>query len=135
MPTWPPIDPGDESKRPEERSIFECVQGYVTLEDASGEEDGGLVVVDRGHTLHQAYFAQSSPRAGNSHMLKPDFLRTIDSTQFPVHPVKAPKGAMVLWYSRTPHQGKAPSPLGNPRAVIYVCHAPKALLTPLDRQV
>ena len=83
MPPWPPIDAVDtqqadeanETDGLEEGRVFECVQGYVTLEDADGEEDGGLVVLDRGHKLHQNYFATQSPRAGNFHMLKPDFLK------------------------------------------------------------
>lgn len=54
--------------------------------------------------------------------------------------VKAPAGAMVFWYSKTPHQNAPPfirdksSPIGNNRAVVYVCMCPKQYLTPKDKK-
>ena len=47
--------------------------------------------------------------------------------------VHAPKGSLVLWYSRTPHMNRAPTPPANHRCVVYVCQAPKAYLTDKDK--
>jgi len=132
MPQWP--QPQEGTVAPD--GVFNCVQGYVTLEDADEEEDGGLFLVDRGHTLHSDFFAnhaKGGPNAkGNWHRLTPSFLKSLDPKRHAQMGVKARKGDMVLWYSTTPHQGRAPSRKGRNRAVVYICHGPKALLTQKD---
>lgn len=137
MPPWPLLDGVQDEYKDGSIDIsgFECVQGYVTLEDADQEEDGGLYVIDKGHTLHKNYFLQNPQRTKNVcnwHKFKPAYLDSLDETHFPRHAVKASKGDMVLWYSKTPHQGRPPTNRGHNRAVVYVCQAPKALLTPND---
>jgi len=126
MPMWPPVQ--IDVKTP---TVFECVQGYVTLEDADNVNDGSLLVIDRGHFLHAPYFRTNEKR-GNWHLLPAAFLKKVNPKRNPIIPVLAKKGSMVLWYSRTPHQGRPPTAAGRNRAVVYVCHAPKQLMTQKD---
>ena len=46
--------------------------------------------------------------------------------------IGAPAGAMVFWYSRTPHENTPPRLEARDRAVIYVCMAPAKWLTKAD---
>lgn len=68
-----------------------------------------------------------------------EYLSESDPDKHSPHPVPmpsvrvgAPAGAMVFWYSRTPHDNTPPLPTGRDRAVIYVCMAPAKWLTKSD---
>jgi len=141
LPLWPCAETPstlqenieDESKR-EAPAPFQCVQGYVTLEDADDEDkDGGLFLLDKGHRLHTSYFVGHKKHAhGNFHMLDKEFLASLDPLYFKLLQVRAKKGSVVLWYSTTPHQGRPPTSQGHDRSVVYVCQAPKQLMTEKD---
>lgn len=139
-----------------------CLQGYVNLEDSMGPNDGTLVVYDKGHRAHGGYFrcvpipeAQKASKT-NWHRFNESWLaevstaggrRYLDDCDPERHGsdrvfmartrVHAPKGAMVLWFSKTPHENQAPFPLepGAPvrdRAVQYICMTPRDALTARD---
>lgn len=134
MPFWSRRKRAREEEE-EKDEVFECVQSYVNLIDSTGPEDGTLLVIDKGHQMHGDYFARYGGGEKNWNLLKPEFIREV--TQNPEHAllrVPAPKGALVLWYSRTPHQGQPPGPEGRNRAVVYVCQGPRALLTSNDQR-
>lgn len=135
-----------------------CVQGLVNLIDCTGDNDGGLVVWDKGHRAWRGYYEHhpTAKSEGNWHRYPDEFLKQIEKngrkylakedplakTSDPVPMervrVRAPAGALVLWFSATPHQNDAPfqrnksKPIGNDRAAVYVCMCPKVYLTPSD---
>jgi hypothetical protein len=139
-----------------------CLQGYVNLEDSMSPNDGTLVVYDKAHRAHSGYFRTLSiPEvrkacATNWHRFDQEWLREISTTggrqYLDDHDperqgcdrvfmsrtrVHAPKGAMVLWFSKTPHENQAPFRLDDKapihdRAVQYICMTPKDNLTKRD---
>lgn len=137
-----------------------CVQGFVNLIDCTGDNDGGLVVWDRGHRAWQGYWRRHPEvqTEDNWHKYPETFLKEIEtngrrylspsdpsydetsSQAFPMPRVRvrAPAGALVLWYSKTPHQNDVPfnrnpkAAPGKDRAAIYVCQCPKTFLESAD---
>jgi hypothetical protein len=122
------------------RNKFECVQGLVNLFDVF-EGDGTLRVLKGSHKLHEEFQKQFKINSSNWYQLKEE-----DQKQFYIDRlgedsdicVKAPAGSLVLWDSRTVHQGMKPQrnrktikterlPYGNIRCVPYVCMTPARL--------
>jgi hypothetical protein len=124
----------DQGPHPE-KYPFVCVQGQLNLFDAlDARLDGGLVVWDRSHTYHQSYFdshpAIKAKVTGNWHKFDQAYLDEIEKKGMKRINVTAPVGAVVLWYSTTTHQNRAPLLGGQPRCVFYICMAPKSFLKP-----
>lgn len=132
-----------------------CLQGYVDLVGSEGAGDGTLVVWDKAHRIHKTYFERHPEEAkkagGNWYRYPEEFIARIerngadylshddvDSAEecvpMPRVNVHAPKGALVLWRSTTPHMNRAPVPPAKHRCVVYVCMAPEAALTDKDRE-
>ena len=136
-----------------------CVQGYVTVEDSTNPTDGTLVVWAKGHRLHRRYFELHPEAARESKgdwyrfpeefMLRMEqdcreYLSDGDPEKNSPHPVPAPrtfvhapKGALVLWRSSTPHMNRPPhfrqgQPSPHHRLVVYVCQAPRSFATEKD---
>lgn len=139
-----------------------CLQGYVNLENSMGPNDGTLVVYDKGHRAHAGHFRTlpiaevRKARETNWHRFDHEWLEDIstrggkeyledsDPERHGSDPVimartrvHAPKGAMVLWFSKTPHENQAPFRLDpdapmRDRAVQYICMTPKSELTERD---
>ena len=116
------------------RNGFECAQGLINLFDVR-EGDGTLRVLRGSQALHAE--AQECFKIKSSS----DWcLLTPEQKQFYVDRldedadmcVKAPAGSLVLWDSRTIHQGMEPQrsrERPNIRCVPYVCMTPAALAT------
>lgn len=140
-----------------------CLQGLVNLVDCTGPTDGGLVVWDRSHRAHRQFMMERKAEAENPdavRKLRQNWYKLKDTaftdeieidgrgylspgdplcgSDLPVPMaglrVGVPAGSMVLWYSKTFHQNKAPDRGGRDRAVVYVCMAPKSYLTKKDRR-
>jgi hypothetical protein len=135
-----------------------CLQGLLNIEDCTGDNDGGLVVWDKAHRAWKGYFQKnpSSKTEGNWFKYPTEYLEEIsqDGRKYlqPSDPdakkaeplpmvrtrVRAPAGAMVFWYSKTPHQNDAPFrrvpnvPLGRDRVAVYASMAPKRYQTQND---
>lgn len=109
-----------------------CYQGLVPLVDMPSQA-GTLVVVPQSHKLHEEFFMafpDEIPKSrGNWVKFNPDQLDWYFSHGLKTHRVSATAGQLVLWDSRTMHQGSYPLPLRKPywRIVIYVCMKPKAV--------
>lgn len=151
---WSHVDVGAHVTGP----ALDCVQGYVDLVGSEGLNDGTLVVWDKAHRIHKRYFEENPEAAeeakGNWYRFTEEFMSTLEddgssylSANDPHYlnahkvplPMKmtrvhAPKGSLVLWYSRTPHMNRGPLPPANHRCVVYVCQAPKMYLTEKDKK-
>jgi hypothetical protein len=136
---------------------LDCVQGYVDLIGSEGPNDGTLIVWDKAHRIHEKFFdnpevANSKEARGNWYRFSEEFMAELerDGSKYlwnddphygrpeplPMRMtrVHAPKGSLVLWYSRTPHMNRGPVPPANHRCVVYVCQAPKLYLTDKDKK-
>lgn len=114
-----------------------CVQGLITLKDAT-EETGGLVVVPRSHRFHNDICCRY--KAGD---ITSDFLsinvndRVLTEGNLGPRMVAAKAGDMILWDSRTIHCNTAPLKESAEllqandlvRAVCYICMTPAAWCT------
>jgi len=129
--SWLHID-----QAPNKQGLY-CIQGLVNLEDTHQDGDASLELVPRSHILHDSLESLTGdPSIPNRDWYKfPDdvkqkiqqetgLLRTFKS-------VKASKGDLILWDSRTWHQGGrirahvlAPRPIPRPRFAVYVCMQP-----------
>jgi len=139
--------------------VARCAQGYVTLIDSMGPNDGTLVVWAKGHRIHKRYFElhpeEAKKSKDNWYRFPEEFMQRMEldcreylsdddpekNSPTPVPAkrtcVHAPKGALVLWRSATPHMNRPPVKVdGQPdphhRLVVYVCQAPRKYATPKD---
>ncbi|CAB9500770.1 Phytanoyl-CoA dioxygenase (PhyH) [Seminavis robusta] len=115
---------------------FHCVQGLVTLTDAT-TMTGGFVAVPKSHKFHSAFINYHATTNRN-------FVRIpLNSPGLPTEMhhqlrfVSAQAGDLILWDSRTIHANipalEKPSMAPSTellRAVSYVCMTPKHLATP-----
>lgn len=108
----------------------QCVQGFVNLYPVN-EKDATLAILEKSHKYHE-YFNNTIKPECNSDWYKLDS----DDTQFYLdrgcykYAVKAPIGSIVLWDSRTIHQGKEPEKTRlnqNFRMMPYICMLPREL--------
>ncbi|MBS1586350.1 MAG: hypothetical protein JSS82_12475 [Bacteroidetes bacterium] len=133
------------------RHGFECVQGFVTLQPVD-EGDATLAVLSGSHLLHHEFLAEHHSWVPKDRKLmtedekeedtklnddwyvldrngKKGEMNFFTSRKCRELYIKAPAGALVLWDSRTVHQGKNPD-VGrrhqHERMVIYVCMMPKS---------
>lgn len=122
------------------RSDFECVQGWVTAEDV-GHGDATLTVLEGSHKLHAKFAREHGLEKDKNYKadwlkLSPEqeqWYRDQGCTQVAI---ECPKGAMVLWDSRTVHAGRSPvkgRATPRNRFVAYVCMMPSSKLTDLER--
>lgn len=135
-----------------------CLQGLLNIEDCTGDNDGGLVVWRHGHRAWLGHF-QKNPSAktednwykypeaylaeiekdGKAYLQPNDPAKNLPGP-FPMDRVRvrAPAGALVVWFSKTPHQNDSPfrrnqaAPAPKDRVAVYVCQAPRRHLTPRD---
>ena len=123
---WAHVDQGPK------KVGFQCAQGFVSLSDC-GDDDGGLVVYERSHLLHEKFF-----KVHERKVTKDWYKFDTDSDELRFYQsckqikVNCKAGDMVLWDSRTVHYNKTPSLKSKCRSVIYVCMTPKKLATKND---
>lgn len=118
----------DQSYR---RNKVECYQSWVTAHDVN-KGDATLVVLEGSHLLHkefaETFFQGTKPPAKDWYQLK-----TADEVSFYRERcsevrIQCPAGSMVLWDSRTIHQGGQPlkgRPEARERAIVYLCYQPR----------
>jgi ectoine hydroxylase-related dioxygenase (phytanoyl-CoA dioxygenase family) len=127
-----------------------CVQGLVVCVDADQPGDASLELVPGSHLRHGNYQQdlqlQLDPTALRrdwykfSHEDKAKLTAAGFFDDYTV--VHAKKGALILWDSRTAHQGgtirahatKLPRPEPRPRFVVYVCAQPARATPALTRE-
>lgn len=120
---------------------FECVQGLVNAFD-SKEGDATLTVLTRSHLYFEQYCRDkvedfiNTKGSEDINTLKKEFgenwLKIKDIDHFKTKGCEelriiCPRGSLVLWDSRTLHQGSQPlktRPEPNFRAVVYICMVP-----------
>jgi ectoine hydroxylase-related dioxygenase (phytanoyl-CoA dioxygenase family) len=111
-----------------------CVQGLVNLDD-SDATDGAFVVLSGSHHYHEQLFERNGHNDSfDWYKLLPndmEWLLKQDNVEQKIVP--APKGAMILWDSRTIHCNKSPDPQSeNFRYAIYVCMTPASFASEAD---
>lgn len=111
---------------------FECVQGLVNIFDVF-EGDGTLRVLRASHKLHGSFQDKFKIKDSGDWCLlneeqKQFYVDRLDSNADIC--VKAAAGSLVLWDSRTIHQGMEPQRsrrVSNIRCVPYICMTPASL--------
>ncbi|AYV84156.1 MAG: hypothetical protein Hyperionvirus18_32 [Hyperionvirus sp.] len=120
---------------PQERG-FETIQGFINLENSTSK-DAGLVVLKGSHVHHETTFKKflldkmhDEERFFEISKMITAWLIEIKGCGI-VH-IAAPKGAFVLWDSRTFHCNSRPTKFSKPnlwRYVEYICMVPRGWIT------
>ena len=110
---------------------FCCVQGMITLWDCN-EGDATLCFRLGSNTAHKD-FGEKFKITDKSNWYKFCDKKQIDYLkQFPIYCVKATKGSMIFWDSRTVHCGtesRRGREKDNIRCVVYLCYLPRNTAT------
>ncbi len=117
----------DQSPKKEGRH---CVQGMITLYPVR-ENDATLAVLEKSHQFHKNFFDEKEFEEGESKETTGDWYKLeegeydyFEEKNCQKNAVLASEGSMILWDSRTFHQGKEPNlnrDDKNFRMVIYIC--------------
>jgi hypothetical protein len=111
-----------------------CIQGMITLYDVN-DNDATLAILEGSHKHHEAFFKTKQPSIKSDwYKLNKDFneLQYFVNKGCNPYCVKATKGSLILWNSKTFHQGIEPQKgraHKNTRLVIYICMTPKSWAT------
>jgi len=115
-----------------------CVQGFVNLLP-NGDNDGGLVVLKRGHEVSEEYHRVFKDEergfrwTNEMYVFKETGLDWLKEQGYEWVKVNCGPGDMVLWDSRTPHFNKSPTEQ-NGRFVVYTCMLPVSIATQEELQ-
>jgi len=110
-----------------------CIQGFVNLYPVN-EGDATLSILEGSHAKH-AEFLSHLTNKDNWHKLSPEEETRFIQAGCTQYCVKADVGSLVLWDSRTIHQGIEPDKSRenqNFRSIVYVCQTPRSLATEKD---
>ena len=108
-----------------------CIQGFVNLYPVN-DGDASLSILEKSHNYHAYFNERRQPDCeynNDWYKLNNDEIQFYMDRGCYKYAVKAGVGSLVLWDSRTIHQGKEPEKTrGNPnfRMVVYVCMLPRA---------
>jgi hypothetical protein len=109
-----------------------CIQGLINLYPVH-EKDASLAILEGSHKYHQSFFEDCNVDEKNDwYRLENDQIDYFTNKGCSKYAVEADIGSMVLWNSKTMHQGKEPEKgrkESNFRMVIYVCMMPRMLAT------
>jgi ectoine hydroxylase-related dioxygenase (phytanoyl-CoA dioxygenase family) len=119
-----------------------CIQGIVTLYDVK-DGDASLAILEGSHKYHRKFGKKFNKLNNKSDWYK---LNTNDEYQFyfdndcEMKIVKASRGSIILWDSRTIHQGIGPQKNRDRerfRMVVYVCMTPRinATQTAINKKI
>ncbi|VVU94296.1 hypothetical protein CPAV1605_16 [seawater metagenome] len=104
-----------------------CIQGMVTLYDVN-PGDATLRILKGSHEKHQSFFEDNDiQEKGDWYKLKNDEINYFD--EYEKNCILAKAGSLILWDSRTFHQGIEPRKereKANFRGIVYVCMTPKS---------
>ncbi len=110
-----------------------CIQGMVNLYEVN-KDDATLSILEKSHNYHQSFFEEFDiDNKSDWYKFKED-----DEKQYFLdkgckqYAVKATAGSLILWDSRTFHQGKECNKnreKENFRMVLYICMMPRNSIT------
>jgi hypothetical protein len=104
---------------------FRPIQSFVSLVDHYGGESGGLQLVSGFHKEYDTYFKNIIIDPTNT---EGEFFRmhskSYVSLQKRVQPLNVPKGSVVYWDNRLPHQTCAKLTSFDSREVVYFSYLP-----------
>jgi hypothetical protein len=110
-----------------------CIQGMVTLYDVN-ENDASLMVLEKSHNQHEQFFDDKDKDSGGDwYRLEEGEKEYFLENGCDAKVIKARAGSLILWDSRTFHQGKEPNKhreVENFRMVSYVCMIPREKAKP-----
>ncbi|EGG23970.1 hypothetical protein DFA_06108 [Cavenderia fasciculata] len=110
---------------------FRCIQGFLNLMDCQ-DTDGGLVVYDKSHLVHDKFFTESGIDShGDWYKFdeQPETLPIFKNCK--MVKVNCNVGDVVLWDSRTIHYAVHPTSRSC-RMVVYVSYQPASLISEAD---
>jgi len=103
------------------------IQGFLTLTDHYGSDYGGLRVVKGFHKYIDEYFKDNWNKTDDDKK-DGEFFRMIDKSYTPLlsklEPVICPRGSLVLWDNRLPHDTSDILATNDSREVIYMSYLP-----------
>lgn len=109
-----------------------CVQGMVSLYDVN-DNDATLCVLQKSHNHHESFFEENEIEEKNDwYKLKKEEYDFFQENNCKKMAIKCKAGSIILWDSRTFHQGIEPNKKRekeNFRLVAYVCMMPRKLAT------
>ncbi|KAJ3127701.1 hypothetical protein HK098_005937 [Nowakowskiella sp. JEL0407] len=114
---------------------FQCIQGQISLFDIRAG-DATLNVLESSHKFHDEYFDRSPARSTLSDFVMIDDLNFYKESGCQDTFVEADAGSLILWDSRTVHQGSIPTGDAENkfRLVVYVCMMPRDFADPYQLQ-
>lgn len=110
------------------RNEFECVQGFITLRDIN-EGDATFCFIEKSNNFHKE-FAEKFEKKDKKDWCKltDDEISYYYQLGCELKRIKAPKGSLILWDSRTIHCGVEPLKnrlVPNFRSIVYLCYMPR----------
>lgn len=107
---------------------LQCVQGFVNLYPVN-DKDATLAILERSHRAQEYFNETFNPTCkGDWYKLTEDEYKFYTDRGYFPYAVRAPIGSIVLWDSRTIHQGKEPEKtrtVPNFRMIPYICMMPR----------
>lgn len=117
------------------RNEFECIQSWITAYDVN-PGDATLTFLEKSHLYHakcaEKFNITDKP---NWYKLTDEHIDYYTSKGCNKRSIKCKKGDLVLWDSRTIHQGQEPLKERleeNFRCVAYLCYTPRSLASKTD---
>lgn len=102
---------------------FRPIQGFVTLTDHYGSQSGGLKVVKGFHRVFESYFGKTTDE-----LCPGDFFRMHGhehaKIQRDCEPINAPRGSLIMWDNRLPHETCEKLESFDTREVVYLSYLP-----------
>lgn len=116
---------------------FHCIQGFINLYDVN-PGDATLTILEKSHKIHDLFFQYINHESSEDwYKLNEDEKQWFIENGCKQYCVLAPAGSLVLWDSRTIHQGieaQKDREKENFRMVIYTCLLPKNKYSKKDRE-
>lgn len=120
---WPHVDQSPM------KDGMQCIQGIINLSNATGKEDGSLIVFKGSNKVLEEFFnTQTNKEDWNvkdSYHFTALQLEWFAERGCEILRVSLEPGDLIVWDSRTIHYGGAPGPSSNQiRSVIYASYSP-----------
>lgn len=129
------INPDNEWFHTDQSSLKtnkQCIQGMITLYNIM-DDDASLSVLEGSHNYHQSFFIDNSiNNRSDWYLLKNTEKEYFINKGCSEKSICADAGSMILWDSRTFHQGKYVNinrKIENFRMVIYISMLPRSTIT------
>ena len=107
---------------------FECVQSFITALDIN-EGDATLTFMENSHSFHNILNVEGSNPKTDWYKLNKEEEQMFLNKGCEYKKIKAPKGSLIFWDSRTIHSGceamKGRSTM-NFRAIVYLSYSPRS---------